>query len=204
MGLRRLARTGMDAAASVLNTATARTPSARVRPRRFVVMTEHENGAAVRQEKIDGLEPSYDASRTPRQVRWRSTVHIEDFMSRERLLAIAKKVAVWIPILLLVFIFVPQGWAKFSDSSGWARAFRIWGYPDWFRVTIGVVELSAVLFLLWPRTALIGAALIICVMLGGMGTHVVKEGGRHITSEIVPLVLATIVLLVKRRKPLNS
>jgi hypothetical protein len=100
----------------------------------------------------------------------------------------------------LIFIFVPQGWAKFSDSSGWARAFRIWGYPDWFRVTIGVAELGAVLLLLWPRTAAIGAAVIICVMLGGMGTHVVKEGGRHITSEVVPLVLATIVLVVKLRQ----
>ena len=128
-------------------------------------------------------------------------------MSRERVLAVAKRLVVWIPILLLAFIFVPQGWAKFSDTSGWARAFRVWGYPDWFRITIGVVELGAVMFLLWPRSAAIGAALIMCVMLGGMGTHVVKEGGRHITSEVVPLVLATIVLLLKRREtrtPLSS
>ena len=120
-------------------------------------------------------------------------------MNRERVLNVAKRVAVWIPVVLLAFIFIPQGWAKFSDSSGWARAFRFWGYPDWFRVTIGVVELAAVLLLLWPRSAMVGATFIICVMLGGMGTHVVKEGGRHITSEIVPLVLATIVLLIRRR-----
>jgi uncharacterized membrane protein YphA (DoxX/SURF4 family) len=120
-------------------------------------------------------------------------------MNRERVRSVVKRVAVWIPVLLLAFIFIPQGLAKFSDSSGWARAFRFWGYPDWFRVTIGVVELAAVLLLLWPRSAIVGASLIICVMLGGMGTHVVKEGGRHITSEVVPLVLATIVLLIRRR-----
>jgi uncharacterized membrane protein YphA (DoxX/SURF4 family) len=120
-------------------------------------------------------------------------------MNRERVLNVAKRVAVWIPVLLLAFIFIPQGLAKFSDTSGWARAFRFWGYPDWFRIAIGVVELAAVVLLLWPRSAMVGATLIICVMLGGMGTHIVKEGGRHITSEVVPLVLATIVLLIRRR-----
>ena len=120
-------------------------------------------------------------------------------MNRERVRSVVKRVAVWIPVLLLAFIFIPQGLAKFSDSSGWARAFRFWGYPDWFRVTIGVIELAGVLLMLWPRSAMIGASFIICVMLGGMGTHIVKEGGRHITSEIVPLVLATIVFVIRRR-----
>ena len=120
-------------------------------------------------------------------------------MNRERVVNLAKAIAVWIPVLLLVFIFVPQGLAKFSDTSGWAKAFRFWGYPDWFRIAIGVIELAAVLLLLWARSAIVGASFIIVVMLGGMGTHVVKEGGRHITSEVVPLVLATIVLVIRRR-----
>ena len=120
-------------------------------------------------------------------------------MNRERMLNVAKAIAVWIPVLLLAFIFIPQGLAKFSDTSGWAKAFRFWGYPDWFRIAIGAIELTAVGLLLWPRSAVVGASFIIVVMLGGMGTHVVKEGGRHITSEVVPLVLATIVLVIRRR-----
>jgi putative oxidoreductase len=119
-------------------------------------------------------------------------------MKRETVIKVAKVVGMWIPAILLILIFAPQGWAKFSDSSGWAAAFRTWGYPDWFRVTIGVVELLAVALLLLGRTAAFGAILIICVMLGGMGTHIVFENGRHITSEIVPLVLASIVLVVRR------
>jgi len=120
-------------------------------------------------------------------------------MNRERMLNVAKAIAVWIPVLLLAFIFIPQGLAKFSDTSGWAKAFRFWGYPDWFRIAIGVIELAAVSLLLLPRTAIVGASFIIVVMLGGMGTHIIKEGGRHITSEVVPLVLATIVLVIRRR-----
>jgi putative oxidoreductase len=119
-------------------------------------------------------------------------------MKKDVLVSAAKVIGIWIPALLLVAIFAPQGWSKFSDASGWAAAFRGWGYPDWFRVTIGVVELLAVALLLLGRTAAFGALLIIVVMLGGMATHLLFDQGRHMTSEIVPLVLGSIVLALRR------
>jgi uncharacterized membrane protein YphA (DoxX/SURF4 family) len=112
----------------------------------------------------------------------------------------AKLAGAWIPALLLVLVFARQGWAKFNDAGGWAVAFRHWGYPDWFRVTIGVLEVSAAALLLLGRTAAFGAILIVAVMLGAMGTHLVQDGGRHLTSEVIPLTLATIVLAVRRRQ----
>jgi putative oxidoreductase len=121
-------------------------------------------------------------------------------MERATLVRTAKMIGIWIPAILLVLIFAPQGWSKFSDASGWAAAFRHWGYPDWFRVTIGVVELAAVTLLLLGRTAAFGALLIIAVMLGGMATHVIFDGGRHMTSEVVPLVLGSIVLFLRRKQ----
>lgn len=119
-------------------------------------------------------------------------------MNRNAIIRLAKTVGPWIPAVLLVLIFAPQGWSKFFDDSGWATAFRHWGYPDWFRITIGVLELAAVALLLAGRTAAFGALIIIAVMLGGMATHLIFDGGRHMTSEVVPLVLATIVLVVRR------
>ena len=119
-------------------------------------------------------------------------------MKKDAIVSAAKVIGIWIPALLLVAIFAPQGWSKFSDTSGWAVAFRHWGYPDWFRVTIGVVELLAVALLLLGRTAALGALLIIGVMLGGMATHLIFDEGRHMTSEIVPLVLGSIVLVLRR------
>ena len=121
-------------------------------------------------------------------------------MERAKVMKAAKVVGMWIPAILLVLIFTPQGWSKFSDTSGWATAFRHWGYPDWFRVTIGVLELGAVLLLILGRTAAFGAIIIIVVMLGGMATHIIFDGGRHMTSEVVPLVLASVVLAVRRRQ----
>ena len=106
----------------------------------------------------------------------------------------------WLPALMLAYVFGTQGFAKFSETSGWATAFRHWGYPDWFRIVIGVLEVAAAACMLYGRTAIFGALMIICVMIGAEATHVLKDGGRHMTSEVVPLTLGTIVLIVRRRQ----
>ncbi|MFL6247689.1 MAG: DoxX family protein [Vicinamibacterales bacterium] len=117
----------------------------------------------------------------------------------DRRLAIAREAVLWIFTLFLAYVFLQQGIAKFSDSSGWARAFRTWHYPDWFRVLIGVIEISAVLILFVRRFALVGAVMIMVVMLGGMATHIYWGQPRYVTSEILPLVLATIIAFGRKR-----
>jgi putative oxidoreductase len=122
-------------------------------------------------------------------------------------LRIALDVLLWIVALFLVWIFSRQGWAKFSDTSGWAKAFRVWHYPDWFRVCVGVAEVAAALLLLTRRTAAGGALVIIVIMIGAMCTHVWWGQPRQVTSEIFPLLLAGIVAagrwsqLIRRRTP---
>lgn len=108
-------------------------------------------------------------------------------------------VVLWVFALFLAWIFVRQGIAKFSDSSGWAKAFRLWHFPVWFRVFIGVAETAAALLLLTRRTAFAGAIIIIVVMLGAMGTHIYWGRPGQVTSEILPLVLATIVAVGRRK-----
>jgi len=102
--------------------------------------------------------------------------------------------ALWVPTLFLIYVFARQGPSKFSDTSGWARAFAVWHFPVWFRILIGICETAAAALLLTRRTAPIGAALIALVMLGGMGTHIYSGHPQQVTSEVMPLVLALIVL----------
>ena len=108
-------------------------------------------------------------------------------------------VVLWVFALFLAWVFVRQGIAKFSDTSGWAKAFRTWHFPVWFRIFIGTAETAAALLLLTRRTAFAGAIIIIVVMLGAMGTHVWWGRPSQVTSEILPLVLATIVAVGRRR-----
>ena len=112
---------------------------------------------------------------------------------------IAVDVVLWVFALFLAWIFIRQGASKFSDTSGWARAFRFWHFPVWFRVLIGVLETGAAVLLLTRRTAFAGAVIIIVVMLGAMATHVYWGQPRQITSEILPLFLATMVAIGRRR-----
>jgi uncharacterized membrane protein YphA (DoxX/SURF4 family) len=119
--------------------------------------------------------------------------------SRRKILHVAKEIAVWALTLFLVMILFKAGTDKMSDDGGWARAFRHWGYPVWFRVAVGLVELAAAFLLLVPRTARYGCLLIMATMLGGMGTHIVYDNGRHLTSELGPLIFSTIVFLARRR-----
>ena len=114
---------------------------------------------------------------------------------------VALEVFLWALSLFLITVFARAGWDKFDDASGWARAFRIWGYPVWFRVLIGVGELGAAVLLAWPRTAAYGAALIIIVMLGGMGTHVfIEHRPARVTSELGQLTFSSIVLAGRWRR----
>lgn len=78
---------------------------------------------------------------------------------------------VWVVTLFLTQAFVGAGYLKLGDSSGWTQAFLEWGYPDWFRRTIGVLELLGGLLILWPRVAFYGALLIFAVMVGAVATH---------------------------------
>jgi putative oxidoreductase len=114
---------------------------------------------------------------------------------KNRVLAIVLELLLWALAVMLILVFARAGWAKFDPGSGWARAFAFWGYPVWFRITIGVLELAAAALLLWPRTAAYGAALIVVIMLGGMGTHVfVEHRPARATSELLHLVFASGVL----------
>ena len=108
-------------------------------------------------------------------------------------------VVLWVFAIFLAWVFIRQGTAKFSDSSGWARAFRFWHFPVWFRILIGILETAAAVLLLTRRTAFAGAVIIIVVMVGAMATHVYWDRPGQVTSEVLPLVLATLVAIGRRK-----
>ena len=118
-------------------------------------------------------------------------------MTNRRQLAL--DVVLWVFSLFLAWVFIRQGYAKFSDTSGWAQAFRVWHFPVWFRVLIGVAETAAAVLLLTRRTALAGAVIIIVVMLGAMATHIYWGRPGQVTSEILPLLLASMVATGRRK-----
>jgi hypothetical protein len=64
---------------------------------------------------------------------------------------------------------------------------------------IGGAEIAAAVLLLTRRTAFAGAIIIIVIMIGAMGTHVYWGRPGQVTSEILPLFLASMVALGRRK-----
>jgi len=118
--------------------------------------------------------------------------------------AIAKEVAIWILTLLLVLMFTNAGIRKFPESGGWTRMFRNTGFPDWFRILIGVLEVAAAALLLFPRTAAYGAITVIVIMSGALGTVAMTMHGTFMMRGLMPaaiaLIVAVIVLIARWRQ----
>jgi len=119
---------------------------------------------------------------------------------RKRWTTLVFYLALYLVSAFLTIVFLNAGWPKFSDSSGWARAFVSWGFPVWFRFLVGGIEVLGGVLLLVPQTAIYAAAALAVIMLGAIGTHVVHGDPSAISHEAVPLVLIGAVMVMHWRK----
>ena len=71
----------------------------------------------------------------------------------------------------MAMVFLVEGADKFSNSRLWIRVFNEIGWGQWFRYFTGAVEIAGALLLLVPLTAWVGAALLMCTMLGALLVH---------------------------------
>ncbi len=109
-----------------------------------------------------------------------------------------KNIAVWIVSVLLGLAFVAAGTPKLLGVQQFVDNFHRYGYPDWFRLLTGAIEVGAGLLVFIPRTAWIGAGLLVATMIGAIYTHVSHNEAAMIGAPIVLLVLAAIVALARR------
>ena len=87
-----------------------------------------------------------------------------------------KTIAVWVLSALFAVLFVIIGVSMLIDYEGKAsKGFADFGYPDWFRVLIGVLDIAGGLLLLLPRFAWLGSATLAAIMAGAVVTHLKAE-----------------------------
>lgn len=128
-------------------------------------------------------------------------------MSKAR---VAANILLWAVTVFLALVCLRSGLTKLPAEGFWARDFRRWGYPGWFRVAVGVAELLACAMLLVPRLASYGAALFAAVMLGAIYTHAAHGETVRLPFNFVLFTLSLIVLyarrpgFLKRRAPAAS
>ncbi len=102
--------------------------------------------------------------------------------------------------VLLGLGFLMFGFMKFG-SKQMVEGFKHYGYPGWFRVFTGLVELiSAALVIagIWNETlAAWGGLFIVGTMIGAILTHIkMKDAFKNMMMPIILLILGLIVLLI--------
>ncbi|HEX4622609.1 MAG TPA: DoxX family protein, partial [Myxococcaceae bacterium] len=108
-----------------------------------------------------------------------------------------KNVALWVLAGLLALVFLASGGFKFGAQQA-IDNFHKWGYPDWFRLLTGVIEVAGGALLLVPRARLFAAAALACTMVGAIATHLMHQEGAMAPVPAV-LLLLLLTLLVGRR-----
>jgi uncharacterized membrane protein YphA (DoxX/SURF4 family) len=116
-------------------------------------------------------------------------------MTRAR---IAKEFVLWVITLFLALVCLRSGWLKVTGNISWVRDFHRWGYPDWFRIVVGIAELSSMALLLLPRCAAYGASLFAIVMLGAIATHATHNEASRLPFNCLLLGVSLIIIFARR------
>ncbi|AXT20372.1 hypothetical protein D7030_04425 [Flavobacteriaceae bacterium AU392] len=84
-----------------------------------------------------------------------------------------QSILLWLIALWFAYSLGINGVRKLDPDGFWTNAFQRWGYPNWFRTLIGVLELFGALLLLIPKIRYIGAFILFFVMIGALITRII-------------------------------
>ena len=98
--------------------------------------------------------------------------------------------------ILLGLAFLASGGMKLAgmDAEGFAR----FGYPGWFLYVVGLMEVGGGLLVLVPVTRRYGAAVIGCVMVGALVTHLKMDETVDLAAPGVLFAMAAVLVWVYR------
>ncbi len=114
---------------------------------------------------------------------------------------------IWIVKLIAVVILVQTLYFKFTGAEESVYIFTTLGIEPYGRIGSGIVELIASIFILIPRTTLLGALLAIGTMVGAIFSHifvlgiVVKDdGGTLFALALITLICCLILIYNQKNK----
>lgn len=112
----------------------------------------------------------------------------------------------WVLQVVAAAIMAQTLFFKFTGADEARHIFGTLGVEPWGRFGAGASELVAVVLLLVPRTAVIGAMLTAGIMVGAIGAHlgplgieVLDDGGTLFGLALATLGCAVVVLSIRRR-----
>ena len=110
----------------------------------------------------------------------------------------AKTVLLWIVTVIGALGVAAAGVTKFASAEMWNGLFTEWGYSIGFKNLIGVLEVSAAVFVLIPRFATYAAALLCAIMLGAIYTVIVNQSDLGVVAPLGNLALFLVIAFARR------
>jgi len=95
---------------------------------------------------------------------------------------------------LLALVFFASGVVTLIPLDIAVQGFARWGYPDWFRIAVGLAEVVGAVLLVIPSVQWIGAAGLSIMMVGATITHLMTQG--EAIAAVVPATLFALLLAV--------
>ena len=95
--------------------------------------------------------------------------------TRSSRLSTAKNIGLWVLQVLLAAAFLMAGFAKLSGQPAMVETFDKLGAGQWVRYVTGGIEVVSAILLLVPRLTPVGAALLVCTMIGAVLTHLLTR-----------------------------
>jgi putative oxidoreductase len=116
------------------------------------------------------------------------------------------RVLVWACAIVLALVFVLVGASKVAGASGirWNDRFTQWGYPAGTSTLVGALEILGGLGVLIPAWRRPAAMLLVALMLGAAGTHVLHTEFPRLLPPLVLGGLGLALLMASRQHPSNS
>jgi len=109
---------------------------------------------------------------------------------------------------LLALMFLMAGFGKVSGSKMHVEGFKHWGYPQWFRIVTGIIELAGAAALIvgyWESSWVAVGALILGITgIGGIITHLRVKDSFKDTFMILLLTVIGIVLFAINASELSE
>jgi len=126
-------------------------------------------------------------------------------MPAEKRLSTPAAVASWIAQVAAAGILLQTLWFKFTGAPEAVHIFETIGVEPWGRIATGLLELVTGILLLLPRTAALGGALGVGLMLGAIAMHlgplgieVRGDGGTLFVMALVVLAASALVTFLRR------
>jgi len=111
------------------------------------------------------------------------------------------KYAGWIGLVVIALIFIQAAVLKLMGVQVMIEVFDKLGYPAWFRIVIGILEIFGAIALLIRSSSRYGAILLALIMIGAMISSLVKGASGDAIVPVIMLFLLVWVAVV--RGPVN-